>query len=160
LPRLQALLPWLDTSGRGLDAARVAPGPRPHLRQARAPATRLLCYHECGWNARIRRVPRRLTAVSNDSTSNAEHELDTDPIALISPGQGSQAPGMGRLVYQHSEAARRTFEEASDYTGMDIAAVCFEGNADDLAETTHTQPAVLTTSVAIVSAMREKLSEV
>ena len=101
------------------------------------------------------RIFRRLTTVSDSSQDST-----TDPIALIFPGQGSQTPGMGRLVYQHSEAARRTYEEASDLTGMDIAAICFEGNIDDLSETTYTQPAVLTTSVAIVNAMREKLSEV
>lgn len=85
---------------------------------------------------------------------------NTDPVALIFPGQGSQAPGMGRLVFQKSAAARRAFQEASDHTGFDVAAICFEGSADALAETTYTQPAVLTTSVAIAAAMREKLSEV
>ena len=85
---------------------------------------------------------------------------ETDPIAVIFPGQGSQAPGMGRLVHEHSEAARRTFEEASDITGLDLVKVCFEGDADVLAETTFTQPAVLTTSIAIVNAMREKLPDV
>jgi [acyl-carrier-protein] S-malonyltransferase len=83
-----------------------------------------------------------------------------DPVALIFPGQGSQAPGMGKLVHAHSEAARRTFEEASDITGLDLVGICFDSDADDLAETTFTQPAVLTTSVAIVAAMREKLTEV
>ena len=83
-----------------------------------------------------------------------------DPVALIFPGQGSQAPGMGKLVHAHSEAARRTFEEASDITGLDLVGICFDADADDLAETTYTQPAVLTTSVAIVAAMREKLAEV
>ncbi len=87
-------------------------------------------------------------------------EPNTDPVALIFPGQGSQAPGMGKLVYQKSEAARRTFEEASDITHLDVAKICFDSDADDLAETTYTQPAVLTTSVAIVAAMREKLAEV
>ena len=91
-----------------------------------------------------------------------DHAADsnTDPVALIFPGQGSQAPGMGRLVYQKSEAARRTFEEASDLTHLDVAKICFDSDVDDLAETTYTQPAVLTTSVAIVAAMREKLAEV
>ncbi len=85
---------------------------------------------------------------------------DTDPVAMVFPGQGSQSPGMGRLVHAHSASARRTFEEASDVTGIDLVKVCFEGDADDLAETTFTQPAVLTTSVAMVEAMREKLSDV
>lgn len=96
----------------------------------------------------------------NDAAQDPTVTDDTDAIALIFPGQGSQTPGMGRLVHQHSEAARRTYEEASDLTGIDLVAVCFEGNAEDLAETRYTQPAVLTTSVAIVNAMREKLSDV
>jgi [acyl-carrier-protein] S-malonyltransferase len=96
----------------------------------------------------------------NDAAQDPSTTDDTDAVALIFPGQGSQTPGMGRLVHQHSEAARRTYEEASDLTGIDLVAVCFEGSADDLAETRFTQPAVLTTSVAIVNAMREKLSDV
>jgi [acyl-carrier-protein] S-malonyltransferase len=96
-----------------------------------------------------------------DTTPAASAEAaDTDALALIFPGQGSQAPGMGRLVHAHSAAARRTFEEASDLTGLDLEAICFEASAEDLTETTYTQPAVLTTSVAIVAAMREKLAEV
>ena len=97
---------------------------------------------------------------SADRPHPSTDHAGTDPVALIFPGQGSQAPGMGRLVFEKSEAARRTFEEASDHTGLDVAAICFEGSADDLAETTLTQPAVLTTSIAIVAAMREKLNEV
>jgi [acyl-carrier-protein] S-malonyltransferase len=67
---------------------------------------------------------------------------------------------MGRLVFDHSEAARLTFQEASDVTGVDLAAVCFDTTDEELADTANTQPAVLTTSVAILRAMREKLGEV
>ena len=87
-------------------------------------------------------------------------QSDTDPTALVFPGQGSQAPGMGKLVFDNSEAARRVFEEASEVVGVDLAAVCFDSTADDLADTANTQPAVLTTSIAILEAMREKLGEV
>ena len=84
----------------------------------------------------------------------------SDPVAIVFPGQGSQAPGMGRLVHEHSVEARRAYEEASEVTGLDVARACFEGGADDLAETTWTQPTVLTTSTAIFRGMREKLAEV
>ena len=92
-----------------------------------------------------------------DATASSD---TTDPIAIVFPGQGSQAPGMGKLVYDTSPAARLTFEEASDVTGMDLAKICFESTEDDLATTHNTQPAVLTTSIAIIRAMREKLAEV
>ena len=92
-----------------------------------------------------------------DATSPSD---PTDPVAIVFPGQGSQAPGMGKLVYDASPAARLTFEEASDVTGMDLAKICFESTEDDLATTHNTQPAVLTTSIAIIRAMREKLAEV
>ncbi len=85
---------------------------------------------------------------------------NTDPIAIVFPGQGSQAPGMGKLVYDHSAAARLTFEEASDVTGMDLVKICFDSSEEILATTHNTQPAVLTTSIAIIRAMREKLVEV
>ena len=97
---------------------------------------------------------------STQSSSGQRSSTASDPVAIVFPGQGSQHPGMGKLVYQHSEIARRTFEEASDVTGLDVAEICFESSDEALTETTLTQPAVLTTSVAILGAMREKLAEV
>ena len=96
---------------------------------------------------------------TDGSAPNPSHS-DTDPVAILFPGQGSQAPGMGRLVFEHSAAARKVYEEASDVTGIDIAKVCFESDDEALSETTLTQPAVLTTSIAVMAGMREKLAEV
>src|SRR5690606_12693112 len=106
---------------------------------------------------------RRAMLVSDSATGGTPGvplHADTDPVAFLFPGQGSQAPGMGKLVYEHSAAARQVYEEASDVTGIDIATAGFEADEDALAETTYTQPAVLTTSIAVVAGMREKLAEV
>lgn len=97
--------------------------------------------------------------MSDAGTARTGAISDTDPTALLFPGQGSQAPGMGKLVHEHSAAARLAYEEASDLTGIDLVKVCFEADAEELSETTVTQPAVVTTSVAFLRAMREKLSE-
>ena len=55
---------------------------------------------------------------------------------------------MGRALSEAFPAARRTFEEANDVLGYDLARLCFEGPAEELTVTHVCQPAILTTSVA------------
>jgi [acyl-carrier-protein] S-malonyltransferase len=70
-------------------------------------------------------------------------------IFLMFPGQGSQYPGMGADWFQNFKEARDAFEEASDHSGLDLKKLCFEGSESDLKATEITQPAILTTSIAI-----------
>jgi len=63
---------------------------------------------------------------------------------------------MGRAVFGSSENARRTFEEADDVLGFSISKLAFEGPADKLDETATAQPAILTTSIAILEALAER----
>lgn len=69
-------------------------------------------------------------------------------IALLFPGQGAQAVGMGRDLAAAVPAAREAFEEANDALGYDLAAICFEGPDDRLTATDVCQPAILAMSVA------------
>lgn len=69
-------------------------------------------------------------------------------IALLFPGQGSQAVGMGRAFYEGVPDVRQVYEEAAAVLGYDIAALCFDGPADRLNLTEYTQPALLTASIA------------
>jgi [acyl-carrier-protein] S-malonyltransferase len=55
---------------------------------------------------------------------------------------------MGKALCDAFPTARRTFEEANDLLGYDLARICFEGPHEDLMSTKHCQPAVLTHSVA------------
>ncbi len=55
---------------------------------------------------------------------------------------------MGKALSEAYPVARRTFEEANDLLGYDLARLCFEGPHEDLMSTEHCQPAVLTHSVA------------
>lgn len=90
------------------------------------------------------------------------HERTTkiDPVvnrlAVVFPGQGSQIVGMGRDLCEASPPARATYEEANDALGYDLARVCFEGPAELLSRTDVTQPALLTTSIALLRALAEK----
>ncbi|HXH71068.1 MAG TPA: ACP S-malonyltransferase [Pyrinomonadaceae bacterium] len=74
-------------------------------------------------------------------------------IAYIFPGQGSQAVGMGKDLFDNFPKAREVFEEADDALGFKLSEMCFSGTAEDLALTANTQPAILTTSVAAFCAM-------
>ena len=76
--------------------------------------------------------------------------------ALLFPGQGSQRVGMGRDLAQQFEVARRTYEEADDVLGFALSKLCFEGPEDELTLTKHTQPAILTTSIAVFRALADK----
>jgi len=73
-------------------------------------------------------------------------------VAYIFPGQGSQAPGMGRELAEAYAAAREVFEEADDALGFALSRLCFEGPAEELQLTENTQPAILATSIAALRA--------
>src|ERR1051326_3907100 len=74
-------------------------------------------------------------------------------IAYIFPGQGSQAPGMGKDLAQKFEPAKQIFEEADAALGFALSELCFHGPAEDLQLTENTQPAILTTSIATLRVM-------
>lgn len=62
---------------------------------------------------------------------------------------------MGREMARAFPSARRTFEEANDILGYDLARLCFEGPHDLLMSTANCQPAILTNSVAAWRVARE-----
>ena len=83
----------------------------------------------------------------------------TTQVAFLFPGQGSQAVGMGAGVFEASPAARSVFESADKATGISLSNICFQGPDDVLRETINTQPAIVTTSLALLAALQEALTE-
>lgn len=71
------------------------------------------------------------------------------------PGQGAQYVGMGKDFYDQIEVSRKMFDTASEAVGLDLKKLCFEEN-EDLNITEYTQIALLTTSVAMMEALKEK----
>ena len=79
-------------------------------------------------------------------------------LALLFPGQGSQEVGMGRDVVEASPAARAVFETADRVLGLPLSQLCFEGPEDELRRTELQQPAILTTSMALLRALEERVA--
>jgi [acyl-carrier-protein] S-malonyltransferase len=80
-------------------------------------------------------------------------------IALLFPGQGSQAVGMGKGARDASGEARAVFETADLALGFPLSAACFEGPDEALRLTATTQPAILTTSLALLQALRARIPD-
>lgn len=77
-------------------------------------------------------------------------------LAYIFPGQGSQAVGMGKDLFDNFSISREVFEEADDALGFSLSEMCFNSTTEDLALTANTQPAILTTSIAAFRAMESE----
>lgn len=69
--------------------------------------------------------------------------------AFVFPGQGSQYSGMGKEFADNFPASREVFDQADEALGFGLSQLCFNGTSDELALTENTQPAILTTSIAI-----------
>lgn len=76
-------------------------------------------------------------------------------IAFVYSGQGAQYFGMGQELYEKYSVVREVFDQASESLNLDMAKLCFEEN-DSLHQTTYTQPAILTVSLAIDAVLKEK----
>lgn len=79
-------------------------------------------------------------------------------IAFIFPGQGSQAPGMGKGLYDAFGAAREVFQEVDDALGEKLSRLIFEGPEDQLTLTANAQPALMAVSLAAVRALAGEFS--
>ena len=69
--------------------------------------------------------------------------------AYIFPGQGAQFPGMGLDLFENSKIAHQLFNDADEILGFKISDVMFNGSAEDLKQTSVTQPAIFLHSVIL-----------
>ncbi|HVH13463.1 MAG TPA: ACP S-malonyltransferase [Longimicrobium sp.] len=81
--------------------------------------------------------------------------MNGERIALLFPGQGSQAVGMGKDLAERFPAARAVFEQADEALGFALSTLMWEGPAEELTLTVNAQPALLTHSAAVWAVLRD-----
>ncbi|WP_135467896.1 ACP S-malonyltransferase [Crenalkalicoccus roseus] len=77
-------------------------------------------------------------------------------LAFVFPGQGSQAPGMGRDLAAAFPAAREVFEEVDEALKQRLSRLMFEGPAEELTLTANAQPALMAHSVAVLRVLERE----
>lgn len=78
---------------------------------------------------------------------------------LVFPGQGSQAVGMGKELYDNNPAARAVFDEVDDALNQKLSDIIFNGPMEDLTLTTNVQPAIMAVSIAMLRASGTPLTQ-
>lgn len=77
-------------------------------------------------------------------------------VAFIFSGQGSQYIGMGKELYDNIPECKKIYDKANEVLGFDLKGLIFNGDKEELNITENTQPAILTTSIAILQAIKSK----
>jgi [acyl-carrier-protein] S-malonyltransferase len=76
--------------------------------------------------------------------------------AFIFPGQGSQAVGMGKALFDASPVAREVFQEVDDALGQKLFQLMSEGPEDQLTLTENAQPAIMANAIATLRVLERE----
>ncbi len=74
-------------------------------------------------------------------------------LALVFPGQGAQAIGMGQDLAEAYPASKQVFEEVDDALGETFSTKIWSGDQNTLTLTENAQPALMATSLATLHAL-------
>ncbi|MGB4974570.1 MAG: ACP S-malonyltransferase, partial [Cyclobacteriaceae bacterium] len=79
---------------------------------------------------------------------------------FVFPGQGAQFEGMGKELYENSDAARDIFDKADGILGFSLSHIMLHGSADELKQTKVTQPALFVHSWATMKSKTDQKPDV
>lgn len=80
---------------------------------------------------------------------------NSEEIAFLFPGQGSQSVGMGYLLADEFKLAQETFQEADNLLGYSLSSLAWEGPKEQLDDTINTQPALFVHSIAVLRVIQD-----
>lgn len=86
----------------------------------------------------------------------AYHDDPAPNRAFVFPGQGAQAVGMGKDLYERFASARELYDRADELLGVPLSRICFEGPEEELLQTRNAQPAIAVTSLALLRVATEE----
>ena len=78
--------------------------------------------------------------------------------AIVFPGQGSQAVGMGAEFYENFKIVKKLFLKADERLNYPISKLILEGPEEKLKLTENTQPAILTVSYSIFRVLKDEFN--
>lgn len=82
-------------------------------------------------------------------------ETGVSNVAWVFPGQGSQRVGMGQDLIERSDVAKAVFATVDEALGFPLSETIFNGPTESLVSTSNQQPAILATSIAYQTVLRE-----
>ncbi len=131
--------------------------PRSRARRARSSLVRRGSAERCARGGARGDDARLVSSVAEgDSRCNLRYSALTMSTAWLFPGQGAQSVGMAKDVLAVSAAAREIFARADEALGEPLSRLILEGPEEALTLTANAQPAIVTTSCAILAAIRER----